>query len=233
MNGSEASNVKAFWAIDFDRCIGSVDTLYGLFEEIIGEKTAVVNIADLEITRQKLEVAGGSFDMLSYIQQALRDETLYQDIIQEFLARAAQKHETLLEPGVHELFEFLRRQKIPHGIVSYGHYEWQSLKIAAVGYGTMPYLILDHSKKGEVIAGWQTTAGFQIPVALGGANLMSQSVVLVDDKAVSFTGLPDKARGYWVRPETLLSFQEGSVPPSVTIVDTLLTIVTIEEPTGY
>lgn len=223
-------NASEFWAIDFDRCIGNVPTIYSLFERLITSTFPDFDIPALESTRFELESAGGSFDMLSYVKQHTTNEVADERVFHAFLTEAAQVRDSLLMPGVHELLRYLEQRSLPYGIVSFGHTDWQTLKITATGLGDVPRLILDQSRKGEVIATWQGSDGFVIPAALsGGSTLVSESIVLVDDKAVSFTGLPERARGYWVRSAELLPSQQGMIPASVTPIDRLDSIIALEE----
>lgn len=223
------NSVKEFWAIDFDRCIGNVDTLSGLFGDILQEKGALVDVEGLNAARTQQEAIGGSFDVLTYVERALSDDALYHELLAEYLRRAEPVRATLVNPGTYELFDYLDARSIPYGIVSYGNQGWQSLKIAAAGYSQVPYYILSHSRKGEIVANWQSAEGFVIPQVLATkGGLVSDKVVLVDDKAVSFTGLPVDARGYWVRPAQLMVSQKGSVPASVMTVGSLLEVVETE-----
>jgi len=226
-------SVNEFWAIDFDRCIGNVDKIYQLFERLLCETIETVDITALESARFEIESVGGSFDMLAYVRQHTTNEEAYQVLIHAFLIEASQVRDSLFMPGVYELVRYLERQLLPYGIVSFGHQDWQTLKITAMGLGDVPRLIVDQSHKGEIIGTWQASEGFVIPTALGGGNaLMSESIVLVDDKAISFAGLPESARGYWVRSTDLLQSQRGTIPNSVIPVEALDEIVAIEQSTA-
>lgn len=225
------NSVNEFWAIDFDRCIGNAKAAIGLLERVAGELVPGIDVTAMESARVQLESAGGSFDMLHYIQNAVQDREMYQGVLAAYLAEAAAMgEESLLQPGTHELFDYLDSRKLLYGIVSYGHVTWQGLKIKAAGLDAVPRLIVSHSRKGEIIATWRTDEGlFQVPSELSrGTPLVSQSVILVDDKAVSFSGLPDGARGYWVRSGELLVSQQGDVPSSVTPVESLYGVVNEE-----
>lgn len=223
-------SAKEFWAIDFDRCIGNVDALYGVFERLISEATDAVDVADLEEARAQVELAGGSFDVLAYVKQYIHDDAQYQALLQAYTQATEEVRSAFINPGTLELFAYLESRSLPYGIVSYGHEEWQRLKIAAAGLADLPCLILDHPQKGAVIASWQTSDGFIVPEKLTTTQgLTCERIVLVDDKAVSFSGLPDGARGYWVRLADLIPSQMGTVPVSVTAVTSLFEVVTTEK----
>lgn len=224
------SSVPEFWAIDFDRCIGNVDTIYRLFERIAKSVIPTFDVSAMESARFELESAGGSFDMLAHVRQYASDESVYQAVVEVFLREAAEVRDNLLNTGVRELMEYLEQRSAPYGIVSFGHIDWQTLKIIAVGLGDVPRLIVDNHHKGEVIAGWRQGDGFALPADLSGSDeLVSTSIILVDDKAVSFIGLPADARGYWARPAELLPSQQGDIPNQVVSVKGLEGVIVAEE----
>jgi hypothetical protein len=125
----------------------------------------------------------------------------------------------------------LERDSIPFGIVSYGDTDWQTIKIKASGVENIPALITDHTRKAEVIATWQRPdKTFLLPEELSTDQTFARSIVLLDDKAIAFTGLPIQARGYWVQPVSgdLLPAQQGTVPENVHIARGLREVITFE-----
>lgn len=225
---------STFWAIDFDRCIGNVDRLYGLLEEVVAE-IAPLNVTQLEAARKEVELSGGSFDVLGYLRDIKKiDQATYEQVLRTFLERARSVRQQLLEPGAEVLFAYLEECNVPYAIVSYGNPLWQRLKIQAVGYGALPIYITDYPEKGKLIAGWHDnfSGRFTIPPDITGSDvLVVDNVVLVDDKAKAFDGLPLAARGYWVKPlfGELLRSQQGSVPEWVISVRGLEAIIELEK----
>ena len=69
-----------------------------------------------------------------------------------------------------------------------------------------------------LIGGWYD-AGWYHATADNGEILEARKVVLVDDKALSFAGLPANCAGYWLcRHTTSLDSQVGGVSGQVTTV---------------
>lgn len=226
---------SAFWAIDFDRCIGNVDQLYGLLEAVVNEVTPL-DVARLEAARQEMEASGGSFNMLGYLRHVTKiDQATYGRVAQSFLERARGMRHQLLEPGAEELFQYLETRAIPYAIISYGNPDWQRLKIRAAGCGEVPTHITSYPEKGILITDWHDELGghFVVPASIVGSrtDLLVDEVVLVDDKARAFHGLPADARGYWVHSLSgeLLPSQQGSVPEQVTTVRGLPSLIQAEQ----
>lgn len=109
-----------------------------------------------------------------------------------------------LLPGAAELLRFLqqqaREQAIGYGILTYGQIDWQRAKLAAAGLLTVPTMITDRTDKGALIAAWCQGKGYQMPAELGGQ--MAKQIILVDDKAYSFDGLPSEALGLYCGHDT-------------------------------
>lgn len=233
MNMSAREKPSAFWAIDFDRCIGNVDRLYRLLETVVIEVTPL-NVAQLEAARREIELSGGSFDVLGYLREVTHvSQATYEEVMHAFLKHAHGMRQQLLELGAEELFRYLDEQTTPYAIVSYGNPDWQRLKIQAVGYGAMPAHITAYPEKGRLITDWYDTSRgrFAIPASItGSTDLSVDEVVLVDDKAKAFQGLPAKARGYWVHPLSgeLLISQQGTVPGRVVTVQGLYGVIEAE-----
>ena len=218
-----------FYAIDFDRCLSDTQKLDDIFYEVVAEFDEL-NKEELIASRKAIEDQGGSFDQVAPLQQQLTSERVVA-FFKAFIDKA-QQHD-ILSDGARELMEKLSALGAPFGIVSYGEIEWQSIKIEASGVTAVPALIIDHKRKGEVIATWQQPDGsFLIPDVLtrDGDELQVETVVLMDDKADAFIGLPETARGYWVQSITqpLLPSQQGTVPSNVRVAHGLSEVVTLE-----
>lgn len=215
------------WILDFDRCLGN-EVLYRDAEAAI-ERLSTDARDRLIAIRAKVESDGGSFDVISYLEQedgTLRDEFLkiFDDIT------SLQGADAYRNTGTTALLEYLESRQIPHMIMTYGGELWQKAKLKAAGLDSQPYIVVDTKIKGEVILSWYQPLdqAFVIPFP-DGSTRRSSSVCLVDDKALAFTGLSHPARGYWLRSEKMLKSQKGEVPSSVTPVDSLTDIVRLEK----
>lgn len=200
---------KTFYVIDLDRCLADTDKFFTLFEHIIYEKTDITEEI-LKTAKQKIEQTGGSFDVISYLQEHYSLDVVVE--LKEAFVKEGREQD-LFEPGARDILQFLTDNSLPFGILTYGGRVWQQTKLRAVGLETIPHIITGVQAKGEIIAGWQQPDGmFLIPSELGGGNF--ESVLLVDDKLLSFEGLPKAASGIRVLTKSM-PLSENPYPESV------------------
>lgn len=209
---------NTFFAIDFDRCLSDTDRLDVIFYEVV-EKNPRLDSSHLKALREEIESKGGSFDQITELQKILNPEEL-NELFETFIIEG-KKHD-LLAYGARDFLTILDEQHIDYGIVSFGHPDWQTVKIKASGLSQVPAYIIDHPYKGELIKSWQDGEGrFHIPSALTVTEvpMNAETIVLLDDKAGAFQNLPKEARGYWVQSLTrpLSPSQQGSIPRNVQI----------------
>lgn len=226
--------MKTFFALDFDRCLGRVDAYFDLMKTTLAKHALELEGPQLDSARREIEQAGGTFFLLPYLlDYGIISEQALSLVEREFLQLAAERPQTeFLEDGALELIDYIRSQELPCGIVTYGYPRWQQLKLRASRLD-VPFVITEHVSKAEVVGAWKTTRGtFWIPplfVSGHPRGIEVDEVVLVDDKALGFAGLPTGARGYWVKSEQLLPSQMGQVPSSVVTVASLKSIITLEK----
>lgn len=210
----EHHTVPQLVVLDFDRTLGDVDAAMArLFSvaETLGIATDTIKEA-----QKKVQADGGSFDPLQYVQAQLEPATF-----NAFLDSYRQRAEpTLLYPDAERLLARLSAHSVPFIVVTYGvNHTWQHLKVTASGY-TGPLRILDHPHKAQELHSWEeqekeTFSPPAVPIRTG-------SLCLVDDKPISFAGLPENCQGYWiVRSTAKLPSQQGSVPENVVVINTL------------
>lgn len=219
--------VDSFYAIDFDRCLSDTPKLDVIFYQLAGEY-AQLDADELLKARNAVEDQGVSFDQVGALSKLLTESEV-SDFFEKFIERASTQD--ILSAGARELLEALEHASVPFGIVSYGDTRWQAIKIKASGVQHVPALITDHKRKAEVVASWQQPdKTFLIPAVLSPNGVSAKHVVLLDDKAIAFSGLPIEARGYWVQPISgvLLPAQQGEVPSNVHIVQGLTEVAVHE-----
>lgn len=212
--GKEAAPL--LYAVDLDRTLMRTDTAFGLISQTAAAHGVPGDV--LEAEKREVEASRGSFDVLGHISGQVAPDTLEQ-IKEEFVARSGQTD--LLYDGATELFETLERQGAPYLIVTYGGRDWQALKLKAAGLDTRSHLITDQKDKGHLIAGWKhNDSGLYVPPTDDGEQLAAKSVMLIDDKPVSFEGLPEDCSGILVRHngELLRASQNGEIPGNVVAV---------------
>lgn len=195
-----------FFVLDFDRTLGSTVLLYELFQEIVESVVDNEAVHRLDSARHAVEDDGGSFDSITYVQDILASAgkaDSWQQIEDEFITRAHQSG--FLEPGAERLIDYLDTHHYSYGIVTYGGEAWQRLKIRAVGLDDIPVIVTKTQGKGEVIASWRQADGrYEVPGSLNRNSepLTVQSIVLIDDNALNFVGLPGDAIGFYIQNVT-------------------------------
>jgi hypothetical protein len=215
---SEHRSADLFFVIDFDRCLSDTDRLDEVFYSVV-EADLRLDSHHLKTLREEIESKGGSFDQITELQKILTPEEL-NSLFEAFITRG-QEHD-LLAYGAHEFLATLDEKHIPYGIVSFGHPDWQAVKIRASKLAALPALIIEHPHKGEVVKSWQQLdKTFNIPseLTVTSVGMNVDTVVLMDDKAGAFDQLPSEARGYWIQSLTrsLLPSQDGPIPKNVKI----------------
>lgn len=223
MQGKKADR---FFVLDFDRCLADTELLFYLYDQAM-YKAGQLTPQQLARERQAAEARGESFDVLGRVNQLI-DKPTRQTVDQLFI-KEARRQSDVLNPGARELLDTLERTGMPYGIVTYGGIEWQELKLQAAGLIDVSYIVVpEKGKKGKLIATWWDGTSFLVPSELGGVTV--NCVVMVDDKPMEFYGLPDKARGYVVRPtdKERLPAQQGLVPSQVRSISSLYEVITSE-----
>lgn len=220
---------ETFFAIDFDRCISNTDALFDVFYAVVDDHEEL-NREQLIKARKAIEDNGGSFDQITALKEHLSETSLLA-FIDEFIQRS--RTQDLLNPGSRELMGALDANSVAYGIITYGNSDWQDIKIRASGISGISVLITPHGRKAEIVNSWQKDDGlFTIPHTLAPTDgeLRTETVVLIDDKALAFTHLSSHARGYWVKSSTasLLPSQIGDVPDNVSEVFSMADIIKLE-----
>lgn len=201
--------------IDYDRTLSSVEAAEDRLKKAAGACGLGMHIFD-EILQEN---DGGSFSPLKAIQR-----NLCPDRYQKFCETFVLDDTPLLYSDTEPFLDSLDQARQPHFIVTYGvDPDWQRLKLAAafkerpIGYTVMP-----HPNKSDHIMSLRNTEGrFDVLVADTMAIQGLSRAVLIDDKAVSFTGLPTDCRGYWLQRGPLIERQMGEVPANVHVVTRL------------
>lgn len=102
--------------------------------------------------------------------------------------------------------------------MTYGNPVWQQLKARLSGIDQhAPVLVVDTHKKGRLIA--RSEQGGRYNFSVGDTEWSAETVVLVDDKAEAFDGLPADCRGYHLHHGEWYDFQRGQLPPHAMLLD--------------
>ena len=218
-----ATRQNEYWLLDLDRCLVDTALLADIFFEV-SEPIIGISRSQIKAAKAEVEQTGGSFDAIKYIERELGSQGRHDalDLAEAKFIEIASLRDVKLG-GADKLIASLKRLGIDHGIFTYGGERWQRMKLAASGLDKLPVLITGNPNKANIISSWLSADGAYNPpveLAMGGSSY--DSIVLVDDKASSFSGLPSGARGYHVYSEKdSLPSQRGEVPENVVTVENL------------
>lgn len=210
--------MNVVYAIDLDRTLLRTELA---FEHLVTlcREASIADTEMLQTAKRASDSSAGLFDVMSYLAR--------QDVGEDILTQLCQTFGT--QPNGQQLLykdatPFLQSVADRCLIITTGGTEWQLAKLRAVRLDRYPYLITPADKKSVLISRWRSEGRYRIPTS-NGEVLEAQKVVLVDDKAVSFEGLPQDCTGYWLRRgAVLLDSQAGEVPEQVTTVSSLAEI---------
>lgn len=201
---------QIFYAVDLDRTLLDTTKFVGVFEGYVEDVLSAEITDKLRQFRTEVEQSGGSFDVFKQLGQMVseQDFNLIKEGFLDYLKGGSVETDFLM-PSAHELIEKLSAcDDANWGIVTYGGEEWQKLKLSTAGFENTPSLIIDKLGKGGLIASWRNSDGsFSLPPEFGSSS--AKEVVLIDDKPVEFTGLPEGARGY------VVGDRQGDLPSTV------------------
>lgn len=190
--------VELFYVLDLDRCLANTEKLQAFLQHVIERELGILP-EEMNLARREYERAGGSFDTAGYVMGVLDGKgidgpAVWHDITRMFIQEA--ETQDMLEPYAAELLRRLRSVGARFGIVTYGSDAWQLTKLEAAGLGDIPHIVTHDQAKARLIASWQSAEGFLLPPLLGGGRaLLAQQLVFIDDKPVSFIGLPVGVQG--------------------------------------
>ncbi|HSW91941.1 MAG TPA: hypothetical protein VLG09_04810 [Candidatus Saccharimonadales bacterium] len=224
--------IDTFYILDFDRCLADTNKLDAAFLAQIDKQSIGLDTQAIFAARRTAEAQGESFDTAMYVRTILakrgeegeRDWTTLLDSFTNTTTR-----EDMLLPFAHELIDYLQRMQYRFGIVTYGGRIWQLTKMSAAGLIELPHIVTSVKEKGLLLTSWQQDDGsFLIPSELtGGDALRVKRLVFIDDKPISFTGLPRNVDAFCAITPGVSWPQEvlAGLPSHVTVTDGLKNII--------
>ena len=189
-HSKKSGKFDTFYILDLDRTLVRTDDLRKAYEQTL-LKIAPELTKDITTARIRYK---SNFDLIAYIYAVLLKkrsssevEKLLTHVNTVFINHA--RKQSFLEPFAAELLKYLEKNKIPMGILTTGGDAWQNLKIEAAGLSRIPHLIIHGFEKGKLINTWRQHNGdYVLPEEFD--NIHVKSLVFLDDKTVSFIGIP-------------------------------------------
>lgn len=216
--------IDRYYLLDLDRTLLDTAKVFAVFQQYLAERSvehrALTELLSQE--SQQLEATGYSFDAGDWLEEKLGAvET--DELLQDFISQLKTSSEIFLNDGATELIKSVEGQ---YGIMTTGGKTWQEMKLRLVGLDGQPHMITSRKDKGQLIGEWarQPDGAWRLPEAFD--ELVVRQLILVDDKAAVFAGLPESIQGYWYCPsgDQLVS-QSGSVPGNVDTIRQLSDVV--------
>jgi hypothetical protein len=218
------------FVLDLDRCL-ITDRAYSLLEQVI-VNASLVTLESFHAARQKVEISGGSFDSIKWLQyEGGVSDVQVRMLLERYVVKAhSLDPDNLLAPGARDLINILRNRNLNYMIMTYGGERYQKAKIDAAGLSSIPYSVVDHRHKGRHIASLWSESSQLFEIVTNQSTYRTPTITLVDDKASAFDDLPPlpQARGYWLKAGNVLRSQAGDIPSNVKIIKTLTDIISIE-----
>lgn len=220
--------IDKFFVVDFDRCLGSVDSSFNLMIDIVTD-LRIVDSKELLEARHEAESKRISFSVFSYIKN-VKTNVDFGVIEAEYIKRAKKNPMSLQEPGAGKFINYL----INHGeyfcIMSYGDPHWQAVKISAAGFSDIPLSLVDTKYKTNHILKWydDNSEVFTVPADnfVDKTTRSTREIILIDDKQSAFKDLPKGVRGYWVQnhsgPTAFWSGEKHELIQTVSSIDEII-----------
>jgi hypothetical protein len=215
-----SSSSPELFVADLDRFLIDTDQVI----KILGRACIAEGLDQIELLRrtENAEKNGKSYNAWEYVAER-NSQNLEDAVRARFIENA--RENPILYNDTEEFLLDLATYLIPVLILTMGETKWQTIKLEAAGLIDRPNLIIHNKAKGKIIDSWRTPQGIYIPPAES-INISSLTVILGDDKAPSFEGLPVDCSGYLLRRtnERMTPSQQGELPHNVKTVNRLYEI---------
>lgn len=224
--------------VDFDRTLFNTAVASEAYAEAVSYE-GHMSQGELTEVQDYAQHTGVSFDPFDYVRGLGADQAQLDRITERFYQLVQGRYESdILYDDAMPFMRGLASLAVPTVIMTYGNPEWQQIKLRSVGFDVWPHILTTEKHKGEVIASWlDPETGIYHPREVQNRTLPPYAghqalrhVVLFDDKAASFRGIPPEAGGYHLQRAgvPVLPSQQGDIPPQVAVVTSLAEINTAD-----
>jgi hypothetical protein len=186
----------------------------------------IASVDQLESAQNLAQKMGDSFFPYKHVSEL--PDVSHEDldaIAAQFRKLAMDHGDNFLFPDVPPFLSKLSELEIPTILLTYGDYRWQKLKLDVSGLNILPHIVTNDKAKGKLIASWyDKESKVYKPRDVANrtflpARLAVESVILFDDKPMSFYGLrPESSSGYFVRRSSQpRPSQTGTLPEGISM----------------
>lgn len=213
-------HVQTFYCIDLDRTTFDTSLFCDITVALVREHDAVL-ADDLDKAINDNLFFGATFLMRDMLIERMGVELT--EAIEE-RRRILVQDVPLKIAGTDTLLNAIARtESAAGGILTFGILDRQMVKVRLAGLEGYPMFVTDNKHKGSLISSWWNGSIFELPEDYGGVT--ADEIVLVDDHAGSFDGLPAHARGYLVEARAIAPVGEGVVTSEFERTSTLETLL--------
>lgn len=210
--------LKTLYLVDMDRCTLNTEAVMNKLAIILEQYGIDHSLVESE--RQRAVQDTGYIGVWEHLQQ-----TVFTTQVSEALVTKAL---LLGSPDTSYLYagaqQFLSENQGRAVVMTFGSPVWQLLKARLSGIDQLaPIHVVDTHFKGQLVADARTHHG-HYAFRVGDTEWTAASVVLIDDKAAAFTGLPTDCRGYQLNNGPWYDYQRGELPAQVEQISTFAAV---------
>ncbi len=180
---------RVVYILDLDRTLLNTTTVMQVFVAVcdaMGIDSSVIAQAEQESFRH-----GQSFQALEILKTIASTELI--EKFSQRLFEESKKHRLLYEDAASLLAYLTQASHVDVMILTYGHGDWQRMKIQAAGLLNMHTVVTQEVMKSEILNAWVQAGGVSVP-DMGTYN----TAVFVDDKPISFSHISSQYASYLV-----------------------------------
>lgn len=206
------SKKRVLYILDLDRTLLDTNTMMRPFVSVCDAMQ--INSSVIRQVEQESARHGQSFQAMEILKTIASTE-----VIEEFKARLfteSEEYSLLYEDAQSLLDSIAGSSQAEAMLLTYGHNDWQRMKIQAAGLMNIHAVITKEVSKSDILNRWVKPGCISVP-GMGDYDI----VFFVDDKPISFEGLSPRYKGYCIIRGPGQSHITESLPAHVQIIQTL------------
>lgn len=207
-------NDQTLYVLDMDRTLLDTSLVVELVERTCDQIGVGYNHE--QVKELAVEKRGLTFEPLSFIKS--HGTEISEKFLKAFYEVCS--HENLVYEDAKIFLNRLDKNNVPYLILTFGPDEWQEMKLEISGLSKLPYIITNIQDKGSLIAGWKNKGLYEPQIS---QFSMYKTVIMVDDKSLTFASLPDDCRGYLIKRDSKVQL-ESNLPQNIKQINSLAEI---------